>query len=716
MSETSPNIKPLVTVVVPVFNKASTLIRTLSSVAAQSLSNLEVFVVNDGSTDHSEDLIQGFIKDDPRFHYIYQENKGVAHARNAGVFAGSGVFVCCLDADDWIKPDFLEVCVSELEKDPTLGFTYTGLWYVKPNGEEGLSPWPEQFDYDKQLKGQNQLPTCNVSRRIIWERTGGQRQRYAPHGAGEEDAEFWLRACAYGWKAKKVTDAGLFVYSWMSGLVSGNKQHEMMNWRVWHPWVEDGQHPLASPAIPRHFSHPARQYDQPVISVIIPVGEKHKDEVCDALDSLEAQSFRRWEAIIVDDTGVVPDIDWQIKLNTVYPYIKITYPEHRGAGSARNAGAKIARAPLLLFLDADDYLHPDALDDMFAMWRIEGTIIYSDYIGKVVADKDSIYEAYGDRVLHYSDKYHEATIAYKSAEYDCNRAASQPRPEKNGYPYVWCLMTALVQKEWHDEIGGFDERMPSWEDWDYWVRMAKAGKCFTRIDKQLVAYRFYSGTRREDGLHDASNLIQYLIDKYKGVPIMPCNCRGKTNVVKSIGKAAVVAAANRQISSEAMNDSDMILCIYTSPNRGDHRVIGSTTRTDYGYRNGGAQFYVNKADISAAPHLFRPIVLDQPSPPETKVEATPPPVQIAPEVTPEVTLEVDNFAKQVAIEFAKEDDLQTIPGLSSIHVQMLNAAGVYTFADLAEFGVENITKLKGIGEKRGEMIIDFAAKKVAGEL
>ena len=195
---------------------------------------------------------------------------------------------------------------------------------------------------------------------------------------------------------------------------------------------------------------------------------------------------------------------------------------------------------------------------------------------------------------------------------------------------------------------------------------------------------------------------------------MPCNCRGKTNVVKSIGKAAVVAAANRQISSEAMNDNDMILCLYTSPNRGDHRVIGSTTRTDYGYRNGGSQFYVNKADISAAPHLFRPIVIDQPSPPETKVEATPPPVQIAPEVTPEVNSFVEE--SEAVEEFAKEDDLQTIPGLSSIHVQMLNAAGVYTFAELVDFGVENITKLKGIGEKRGEMIIDFAARKVAGEL
>ncbi len=229
MSETSQRKHlPLVTVVVPVYNKASTVIRTLSSVANQTLSNLQCIIVNDGSTDRSEAVILDFIKDDPRFRYIKQENRGVAHARNAGVFASSGVFVCCLDADDWIKPEFLEACVIDLEKDPSLGFAYTGLWYVKPNGEEGLSPWPGEFDYDKQLKGQNQIPTCNVSRRIVWERTGGQRQRYAPYGAGEEDAEFWLRACAYGWRAKKVTDVGLFVYSCMSGLLSGNMQHEMI--------------------------------------------------------------------------------------------------------------------------------------------------------------------------------------------------------------------------------------------------------------------------------------------------------------------------------------------------------------------------------------------------------------------------------------------------------------------------------------------------------
>jgi hypothetical protein len=190
-------------------------------------------------------------------------------------------------------------------------------------------------------------------------------------------------------------------------------------------------------------------------------------------------------------------------------------------------------------------------------------------------------------------------------DYSCERACLQPANPL----YIWNLVTSLVPKLWHDEIGGFDEKMPSWEDWDYWVRLAKAGKCFYRIPEPLVAYRFYTGERREDGINIAKSLIQYLIKKHEGITPMPCGCKKNKPAPPP---ASLQAAQSIRSQENSMPDSDVVLVTYASPNRGSHRVIGPQTQTNYGYRSGGDRFYVHKDDIKAAPHLFIPIPIERP--------------------------------------------------------------------------------------------------------
>ena len=162
---------------------------------------------------------------DERFRYVRQENKGVAIARNRGISEGSQKYVCCLDADDAIAERFLEVCVRALEEERGLGIAYTGIWFIKPDGSEGVSPWPPQWDFNAQVKRRNQVPTCCVFRRDLWERLGGYRQRYAPYGAGAEDAEFWFRMGSIGYGGELATSEPLFVYH-LGGAVSGNQNYQ----------------------------------------------------------------------------------------------------------------------------------------------------------------------------------------------------------------------------------------------------------------------------------------------------------------------------------------------------------------------------------------------------------------------------------------------------------------------------------------------------------
>jgi len=491
-----------VAIIIPTYNYGDKVTRAIESASAQDYGQVtDIVVVDDGSTDdgHTMRVVEDLALRDTRIQYLRKENGGVATARNAGIASVDTKYVCCLDADDMIDPRFVSTCVTQLELDRKLGVAFTGLTWIKPDGSSGVSNWPGPPNFDKQLARQNQIPTCAVFRREMWARLGGYRQRYAPDGAGSEDAEFWTRAGAYGWGARKATDAGFFIYSWLSGRVSGAEDYSEPDWLAWHPWAEDHQHPFASVALPKRFSHAVRQYDTPLVSVIIPVGPGHQKYLIDALDSLEAQTFRNWEAIVVNDSGEQIDP----AMLKAYPYPLWLRSEKMGAGFARNAGAARASGAFLVFLDADDSLYPLALESMLSTWNDEAAIVYTDYVGKAqVDDPTKLAPDLQERL--YQHKNGEAVIGYRAADYDPDLAQRQPEGER---PYLWANVTCLVPKSWHEEIGGFDEEMHSWEDVDYHYRMARAGKCYTRLEEELLVYRFSTGMRRDAGLQTYQSLV-----------------------------------------------------------------------------------------------------------------------------------------------------------------------------------------------------------------
>jgi glycosyltransferase involved in cell wall biosynthesis len=403
--------------------------------------------------------------------------------------------------------------VPPLEADNSLGITYTGLFFTTPDGESGLSAWPGAFDYDKFITGQNQVPTACVFRREAFIRAGGYHKRYCPDGAGEEDANLWLRLSSIGYDAQKVTDEGLFLYSWKSGAVSGNDAHRITDWRHWLPWTRDKKHPFASMAKPENgFAHLVYQYDSPVVSIIIPVGPGHEVLVANALDSIEAQTFRQWEVILVWDT--IPDEYYHELITRGYPYVKQVYTSQdqspAGAGHARNRGAELSRAHFLLFLDADDHLHPECLESMLRAYGETGAAVYTDYYGKAfIENTDELAVELQENIVDRNERTNETVIKYSAAEYDERAAKRQPLNP----PFIWNLVTTLVPKVWFEEVGGFDENLPSWEDVDFWWRLAWLEKPFHRLAEPLVVYRFYTGNRRDRGIKNWDRLLKYMNEK-----------------------------------------------------------------------------------------------------------------------------------------------------------------------------------------------------------
>lgn len=104
---------PKVSVTVPIYNAIPYLEKCLSSLANQTLKNIEFILVNDGSTDQSGKLCEEYTKRDSRFHVIHQENAGSAAARQTALDKAKGEYVIVCDSDDWVEPEMYEHLYNE---------------------------------------------------------------------------------------------------------------------------------------------------------------------------------------------------------------------------------------------------------------------------------------------------------------------------------------------------------------------------------------------------------------------------------------------------------------------------------------------------------------------------------------------------------------------------------------------------------------------------
>ena len=116
---------PLASIVVPAFNAAGTLSETITSLLSQTFQDMEVIIVNDGSTDNTLTVARCYVSD-PRVHIISQPNRGLAGARNAGIAAARGKFIGFCDADDLWMPEKLATHVQHLEQSPDVGLSFAG--------------------------------------------------------------------------------------------------------------------------------------------------------------------------------------------------------------------------------------------------------------------------------------------------------------------------------------------------------------------------------------------------------------------------------------------------------------------------------------------------------------------------------------------------------------------------------------------------------------
>ncbi len=180
---------PLVSVVIPTFNRADWLAESVGSVLEQTYPQVELIVVDDGSTDPTPEVVQGF---GDRLIYMRVDHRGVSAARNRGVAASRGTLVAFLDSDDVWQRDKVARQVALFRGQPDVQVCYTDEIWIR----HGVRVNPKQI-HQKHTGWlfEPSLPRCIISpssimlRRALWNRLGGFDERLPAC----EDYDLWLR-------------------------------------------------------------------------------------------------------------------------------------------------------------------------------------------------------------------------------------------------------------------------------------------------------------------------------------------------------------------------------------------------------------------------------------------------------------------------------------------------------------------------------------------
>lgn len=247
----------------------------------------------------------------------------------------------------------------------------------------------------------------------------------------------------------------------------------------------------------------------PTVSIIIPVGKSHVQYIGTAIASCLYQTVQDFEVIVVNDSGQ-HFISPHDKVKVIEsPNYKKSKEEGKGnrAAVARNAGIAKAQGEYVVFLDADDYLLPTALETFFR--------------GHVSHNKTYTYSS------HFVNQQHMRPPAYDQRKYELF----------NLHPITCLIPTKAVRA-----VGGFDESAPGWEDWTLFLRLAMAGFCGEYYRGATFVYRSDLSINHVVDINGGQELMNRVVRPYfknGAIPMAACcgggNKQSARRIVSQLG-------------------------------------------------------------------------------------------------------------------------------------------------------------------------------------
>ena len=208
----------LISIILPVYNVSKYLEECMKSIINQTYKNIEIIVVNDGSTDESDYICEKYKKLDNRIKVIHQKNQGLSAARNTGLNYCKGEYISFIDSDDYVKPDFIEKLYRAIkEKNTSVAIcNYVSLYQNKDLRCE------ENLNYNNVCSGKNFINSC-VTNTVVWNKLYSRNiwnNLRFDVGKLHEDL-FIMHKIMYSCDLVSVVNEDLYVYRIRSDSITG---------------------------------------------------------------------------------------------------------------------------------------------------------------------------------------------------------------------------------------------------------------------------------------------------------------------------------------------------------------------------------------------------------------------------------------------------------------------------------------------------------------
>lgn len=220
-NEVWPDDLPLVSVIIPCFNYGEYVVAAIDSVLAQTFQDFEIIVVDGGSTDECTlRILRTLVR--PKTTVFYRDERSlVGDNRNFGIVKASGKYICCLDADDLLKPTYLEKAVF-LAECYHYDLVYPAVQCF--GGDDHI--WSAGSARFPEIARENAISTVALFRREAWAAAGGYRDWGTGDDHVPEDWEFWTRLLGRGYRAQRIPEPLMLYRVHGGGLTALNRQSQ----------------------------------------------------------------------------------------------------------------------------------------------------------------------------------------------------------------------------------------------------------------------------------------------------------------------------------------------------------------------------------------------------------------------------------------------------------------------------------------------------------
>jgi len=379
------DFNPLVSIVIPVYNGSNYLREAIDSALAQTYKNIEVLVVNDGSTDKTEEIAKSY---GDKIRYFTKENGGVSTALNMGISNMRGEYFSWLSHDDLYMPEKIEKNIKAVKDNPTRivysdydivnekgGYTGTvsakklhraadyefGLFPVICGLIHGCSLLIHKSQFEKYGMFDEKLRTTQDY--TLWFKMfRGQRLRYIPESLVKGRVH---QVQATNISDKTITECEILWINMFKSLtheemcaIYGSERHFWINQA---PFMKDVTlYKEATAYAFERLKQSTEAMRNSTVSIITPFYNRIP-LVIQSIKSVQQQSYQNWELILIND-GSTDDIGEIESYIVSDKRIKLINAEHRGVAHARNLGLDTASGKFIAFLDSDDKWDPLKLE------------------------------------------------------------------------------------------------------------------------------------------------------------------------------------------------------------------------------------------------------------------------------------------------------------------------------------------------------------------